>query len=345
DGRLVARARPGGSHRRGRGRSGHAPPAAGSDRFGAPPVPGPREGPRRHPRSPSALLRRDPFRRRRGPGMRLHPRGRRGGVPPPPRDPGLRRLRMARPRVHGARGRVLRDERGPRSRHAVVRRRRAEPPRRPRAPRRRRRLGPRRRARSLAPARHPHPLAPAPARGRGRSPARLRAHGGARSASHRRHARGRPAARPRGARGLAPPARGSLAGGLEEQGPTQGPGGAEPMKITHSLAGGACLLVVLASAAARDGDAETAVPPPVVHGWGTFTPVAGADGMPVAWRPLSEGDDLPRFVYSRAAEPTSVESPPPQRVKPRLTAFVRLETPVVNFYAPGPMRVSFRADL
>src|SRR5262249_1902910 len=91
--------------------------------------------------------------------------------------------------------------------------------------------------------------------------------------------------------------------------------------------------------------AETAVRQLVVHESGTFASVAGADGMPVAWRPLSEGDDLPRFVYSRAAEPTSVESPPPQRVKPRLTAFVRLETPVVYFYAPGPMRVSFRADL
>src|SRR5262249_18133231 len=75
-----------------------------------------------------------------------------------------------------------------------------------------------------------------------------------------------------------------------------------------------------------------------------------ADGMPVAWRPLSEGDDLPRFVYSRAAEatsvdPRSVDPPLPQRVKPQLTALVRLETPVVYFYAPEPMRVSFRADL
>src|SRR5580658_559406 len=34
----------------------------------------------------------------------------------------------------------------------------------------------------------------------------------------------------------------------------------------------------------------------VVHEWGTFTSVAGADGQAVEWTPLSAPSDLPCFV-------------------------------------------------
>jgi hypothetical protein len=34
----------------------------------------------------------------------------------------------------------------------------------------------------------------------------------------------------------------------------------------------------------------------IVHEWGTFTSVAGADGSSVQWQPLSAPQDLPCFV-------------------------------------------------
>ena len=34
-----------------------------------------------------------------------------------------------------------------------------------------------------------------------------------------------------------------------------------------------------------------------VHEWGTFTSVAGEDGDPVSWAPLSGPSDLPCFVH------------------------------------------------
>ena len=38
------------------------------------------------------------------------------------------------------------------------------------------------------------------------------------------------------------------------------------------------------------------VPPFTVHEWGTFTSIAGEDGMAVEWRPQAGPDDLPCFV-------------------------------------------------
>ena len=71
-----------------------------------------------------------------------------------------------------------------------------------------------------------------------------------------------------------------------------------------------------------------------VHEWGTFTSVAGIDGMPVKWRAGAYGGeaDLPCFV---------------DRYVPRggLAGTVRMETPVVYFYASkestANVRVSF----
>src|SRR5581483_1235536 len=36
----------------------------------------------------------------------------------------------------------------------------------------------------------------------------------------------------------------------------------------------------------------------VVHEWGTFTTLAGADGALQMWRPLGGASELPNFVYS-----------------------------------------------
>ena len=65
----------------------------------------------------------------------------------------------------------------------------------------------------------------------------------------------------------------------------------------------------------------------VVHEWGTFTSVAGADGRAVEWWTLSGPQDLPcfveRFQVSKAGN----------------RGTVRMETPVLYFYTPRPTAV------
>jgi hypothetical protein len=82
----------------------------------------------------------------------------------------------------------------------------------------------------------------------------------------------------------------------------------------------------------------------VVHEWGTFTSVMGDDGSPVAWRPLSVSDDLPEFVYRAEAPGLSDLERSARRLKARLPAVARLETPVVYFYSARPTIVSARVE-
>jgi hypothetical protein len=65
-----------------------------------------------------------------------------------------------------------------------------------------------------------------------------------------------------------------------------------------------------------------------VHEWGTFTSIAGADGGAVAWTPLNGQDDLPCFVRRLQFGP-----------KWSLWGTVRMETPVLYFYAPNEVTV------
>jgi hypothetical protein len=69
----------------------------------------------------------------------------------------------------------------------------------------------------------------------------------------------------------------------------------------------------------------------VVHEWGTFTTVVGEDGVPIAWHPLDQPRDLPGFVY--------VGTP-----KGRLAGTMRMETPVLYFYADRETEASVRVD-
>jgi hypothetical protein len=64
----------------------------------------------------------------------------------------------------------------------------------------------------------------------------------------------------------------------------------------------------------------------VVHEWGTFTSIAGEDGRAVDWLPLRGGDDLPCFVKHLGVD-----------FKGTIAAKVRMETPVLYFYAPRPV--------
>jgi len=72
----------------------------------------------------------------------------------------------------------------------------------------------------------------------------------------------------------------------------------------------------------------------VAHEWGTFTSVAGEDGRPVQWAPLSGPADLPCFVDRLS----------PYSPKSRLSGLVRMETPVIYFYSQRPVTLSVRVQ-
>lgn len=71
----------------------------------------------------------------------------------------------------------------------------------------------------------------------------------------------------------------------------------------------------------------------VAHEWGTFTQHLAADGQPVSWHPLAVPSDLPGFVLRASLRATR---------KNFIEGTVRMETPVIYFYADGPETVSVR---
>ena len=100
------------------------------------------------------------------------------------------------------------------------------------------------------------------------------------------------------------------------------PAPVKPLKLVL-----ATVLVVSGFLIGRDRPAANS--PLIVHEWGTFTSVAGKDGAAVSWAPLSGTPDLPCFVDQLA----------PQNVK-LMPGLVRMETPVVYFYAERPLIAS-----
>src|SRR3954454_13047171 len=79
----------------------------------------------------------------------------------------------------------------------------------------------------------------------------------------------------------------------------------------------------------------------VVHEWGTFTSIAGKDGVALEWRPLNGASDLPKFVHSTANLKTGLRH---INSKTELTAAVRMETPVIYFYSNRELNVSTKVD-
>jgi hypothetical protein len=68
-----------------------------------------------------------------------------------------------------------------------------------------------------------------------------------------------------------------------------------------------------------------------VHEWGTFTSIAGTDGRAAEWQPFGGRDDLPCFVNRIKND---------ELAKSRLSGTVRMETPVLYFYAPRELTVA-----
>src|SRR5205807_2731826 len=79
----------------------------------------------------------------------------------------------------------------------------------------------------------------------------------------------------------------------------------------------------------------------VVHEWGTFTSIAGKDGVALEWRPLNGSTDLPKFVHTIQKDAEGLRH---SRSKDDLKALVRMETPVVYFYSKNEMDVSLKVD-
>ena len=78
----------------------------------------------------------------------------------------------------------------------------------------------------------------------------------------------------------------------------------------------------------------------VVHEWGTFTSIAGKDGVALEWRPLNGATDLPKFVYSEKSTYPGLR----HFNGKDMPAAVRMETPVIYFYANREMNISTKVD-
>lgn len=75
--------------------------------------------------------------------------------------------------------------------------------------------------------------------------------------------------------------------------------------------------------------------PLTVHEWGTFTSVAADTGEELPWSPFSGPVDLPCFVHRLGLGP----------IGPKLfPTLIRMETPVLYFYAPAALTLSVKVD-
>ena len=78
----------------------------------------------------------------------------------------------------------------------------------------------------------------------------------------------------------------------------------------------------------------------VLHEWGTFTSIAGKNGVAIDWRPLNGPSDLPKFVYSDTGD-SGYRATYGGSGKGDI-ARVRMETPVIYFYAKKAMEVNVK---
>jgi hypothetical protein len=113
-----------------------------------------------------------------------------------------------------------------------------------------------------------------------------------------------------------------------------------------------CLILICAgvlSAQSRPANSDL-----VAHEWGTFTSVAGSDGQAVQWIPLSLRDlsydqnvglgSSPDDKYWPKDLPSFVENLHWGVFKSGLPATIRMETPVLYFYAPHAMTLAVQVN-
>lgn len=93
--------------------------------------------------------------------------------------------------------------------------------------------------------------------------------------------------------------------------------------------------------------AALAMTPPnrlIVHEWGTFTTIAGEDGVALEWKPFAQDSDLPGFVYTMEGATNGLGFRHGLCLKCDLKARVRMETPVMYFYSPRQTDVAVRVQ-
>src|SRR2546427_5414260 len=125
------------------------------------------------------------------------------------------------------------------------------------------------------------------------------------------------------------------------------------IRIRSRIVGGCILVIAVATVigiklSAHNGSAGKSAEKPlpadsglVVHEWGTFTSIAGKDGIALEWRPLNGPSDLPKFVHTIQKVGPGLRH---SLSKADLTGLVRMETPVVYFYSNNEMDVSLKVD-
>ncbi len=105
-------------------------------------------------------------------------------------------------------------------------------------------------------------------------------------------------------------------------------------KITRLIAVTLLIACAIISGAMARVNAPTVYSGVTAHEWGTFTSVAGTNGQAVEWSPLTGSTDLPGFV----------EQFQKGGYKLGLRGTVRMETPVLYFYAPNQETVSVKIN-
>lgn len=81
----------------------------------------------------------------------------------------------------------------------------------------------------------------------------------------------------------------------------------------------------------------------IAHEWGTFTSIADIDGAALEWRPLNGASDLPGFVY-QIDKDKKKGLRHDYTTKNSLASLIRMETPVIYFYADRETVVSAKVD-
>jgi hypothetical protein len=80
----------------------------------------------------------------------------------------------------------------------------------------------------------------------------------------------------------------------------------------------------------------------VVHEWGTFTAIAGGNGVALDWKPLNGASDLPTFVYNITKD-DGYRGTYGSHGKGDISR-VRMETPVIYFYTKREMELNVSVE-